>query len=167
MPAERSNGDFESSDGEEIVEDATPVGGAAAGCGGAAAGCGGDRAPGITIAGGDPVLEMDAKAFKTLLSRAAKLLSIAETHSVRAVKSILADRGGVWAGTERRGAFLYCPASVLGLNGAPFRVRITMEAQPDEEDAEEEADEEAEYMPTAEEAAAAAKEEEAPAQKKR
>ena len=73
MPPERSKGDFESSDDEACVEDQDPAGDAVAGC------------------GGDPVLELDATALKALVSKAAKLLSVAEARSVRAAKSILAD----------------------------------------------------------------------------
>ena len=160
MPPERTKGDFESSDDEACVEAPDPAVGAVAACGG-------DRGGTAAACGVDPVLELDATALKALVSKAAKLLSVAETHSVRAVKSILADRSGAWAGAEQRGDFLWCPASVLGLNGAPFRVRIIMQAAPAEEEEEvEEGDEEAEYVPTAEEAAAADKDE-APAQKKR
>jgi hypothetical protein len=80
---------------------------------------------------GDPRdlgLVLDAAALKAAYSKIAKLISVVETHSSRIVKSILEDRVGAWKGTERRGDFLWMPASVLGLTGGAIRVHIAEEA---------------------------------------
>lgn len=48
---------------------------------------------------------MDASALKVLMSKAAKLLSLAETQNTRTLKDVLAN----WPGAERRGNFLLVP----------------------------------------------------------
>ena len=56
-------------------------------------------------------INMDASALKVLMSKAAKLLSLAETQNTRTLKDVLAN----WPGAERRGNFLLVPLrSVLG-----------------------------------------------------